>query len=228
MAASRDEAERIVRAGLVSVVGRRVEKPGERFPAGVELRVREAGKHVSRGGGKLEAALDTLGIRVEGRVCLDAGCSTGGFTDCLLQRGAAKVYAVDVGYGQLAWELRTDARVIVQERTNVRALDPASLRPLPSLVVADLSFVALQSVLPSLVNLCAPGGELLVLVKPQFELPAHLVPGGVVTDPGVRERAVEQVGAAARSLGLEARGRVDSPLPGPRGNREIFLAFSRF
>lgn len=215
-------------AGEVSVSGRRIEKPGEQLPHDVELHLRAAARHVSRGGGKLEAALEGFGIEVAGRVCLDAGCSTGGFTDCLLQRGAARVYAVDVGYGQLAWSLRTDPRVVVHERTNIRSLRRSDLDPVPTLVVADLSFVSLRSVLAHLVDLCARPGELVVLVKPQFELPREQVIGGVVKDPALRARAVEAVSAAARELGLEVRGPIESPVPGPEGNRELFLALTRF
>jgi 23S rRNA (cytidine1920-2'-O)/16S rRNA (cytidine1409-2'-O)-methyltransferase len=228
LAATRDEAARIVMAGDVSVSGRRIEKPGEQVPLDVELRVRAAAKHVSRGGGKLEAALDGFGVDVAGRVCLDAGCSTGGFTDCLLQRGAARVYAVDVGYGQLAWSIRNDSRVVVCERTNVRSLRRVDLVPPPTLVVADLSFVSLCSVLPALVDLCARPGELLVLVKPQFELPPAEVAGGVVRDPALRARAVEAVAAAGRGLGLTVRGPIESPVPGADGNHELFLAFACF
>lgn len=227
-AATRDEAARIIMAGDVSVSGRRVDKPGEQLPADVELHVRAAAKHVSRGGGKLEAALDGFAVEVAGRVCLDAGCSTGGFTDCLLQRGAKRVYAVDVGYGQLAWSLRNDPRVVIFERTNIRALRRADLDPPPTLVVVDLSFVSLRSVLPALVDLCERPGELLVLVKPQFELPRALVSGGVVTDPALRARAVEEVAGAARRLDLGVRGPIESPLPGAEGNRELFLALACF
>jgi 23S rRNA (cytidine1920-2'-O)/16S rRNA (cytidine1409-2'-O)-methyltransferase len=228
LAATRDEAARIIMAGHVSVSGRRIEKPGEQVRLDVELHVRAAAKHVSRGGEKLEAALDGFAVEVAGRVCLDAGCSTGGFTDCLLQRGATRVYAVDVGYGQLAWALRTDPRVVLYERTNVRSLRRADLVPPPTLVVADLSFVSLRSLLPILVELCARPGDLVVLVKPQFELPRTLVPGGVVTDPTLRARAVEEVAEAARNLGLGVRGPIASPVPGAEGNRELFLALACF
>jgi 23S rRNA (cytidine1920-2'-O)/16S rRNA (cytidine1409-2'-O)-methyltransferase len=228
LATTRDEAARIVMAGAVSVSGRRIDKPGERVPLDVDLYVRATAKHVSRGGGKLEAALDGFAIEAAGRVCLDAGCSTGGFTDCLLQRGAARVYAVDVGYGQLAWSLRNDPRVVLFERTNVRSLRAADLDPAPSLVVVDLSFVSLREILPALVELCARPGELVVLVKPQFELPRALVPGGVVQDPALRSRAVEQVAASARDLGLAVRGPIESPVPGAEGNRESFLALACF
>jgi 23S rRNA (cytidine1920-2'-O)/16S rRNA (cytidine1409-2'-O)-methyltransferase len=227
LAASRDEAARMVMAGEVSIVGRRIDKPGERVANDVELKVRQSGRHVSRGGGKLEAALDALGVSVAGRVALDAGCSTGGFTDCLLQRGAIKVYAVDVGYGQLAWSLRTDPRVVVYERTNVRSLDPEGLVPPPDLVVADLSFTSLVGVLPALLRLGAEAAELLVLVKPQFELARQQAPGGVVVDAELRREAVDRVAAAAVELGLAVRGRAESSVPGARGNREVFLRLER-
>jgi len=215
-------------AGDVSVSGRRIEKPGEQVAVDVDIRVRATAKHVSRGGGKLEAALDGFGLEVAGRICLDAGCSTGGFTDCLLQRGAARVYAVDVGYGQIAWSLRNDPRVVLYERTNIRSLRRADLVPPPTLVVADLSFVSLRSVLSSLLDLCARPGDLVVLVKPQFELPRALVAGGVVHDPALRARAAEEVAVAARDLGLGVRGPIESPVPGAEGNRELFLALACF
>jgi 23S rRNA (cytidine1920-2'-O)/16S rRNA (cytidine1409-2'-O)-methyltransferase len=160
-------------------------------------------------------------------VCLDAGCSTGGFTDCLLQRGAARVYAVDVGYGQLDWALRRDARVVVMERTNVRTLDPASLDPRPDLVVADLAFISLRAVLGTLSACIAGAGDLVLLVKPQFELERDDVRGGVVTDAALHRRAVDLVAESARATGLHVVGDVSSPLLGPKGNREFFLALAK-
>ncbi len=214
-------------AGRVSTAGRRVEKAGERLAADAEIHVKESSRFVSRGGEKLVAALDAFATNMTGRVCLDAGCSTGGFTHCLLVRGASRVYAVDVGYGQLAWSLRSAARVVAFERTNVRSLERATLVPPPTLVTADLSFVPLRSVLGSLAALAGPSGELLLLVKPQFELDASDVEGGVVHDPALHERAVEIVADAGRALGLDVRGPVVSPLPGRDGNTEFFLAATR-
>lgn len=213
-------------AGRVSTLGRRIEKPGERVDPGIELQIRAAPKYVSRGGEKLEGALRAFDIDVTGWVCLDAGAATGGFTDCLLQRGASKVYAVDVGYGQLAWSLRGDPRVELHERTNIRSIARVVLEPRPVLVVADLSFVTLRSVLADLLAACAPGGQLLLMVKPQFELARNLVAGGVVGDPALRARAAALVEDAARELGLGVRGRADSVLAGPEGNVEIFVSLA--
>jgi 23S rRNA (cytidine1920-2'-O)/16S rRNA (cytidine1409-2'-O)-methyltransferase len=180
--------------------------------------------YVSRGGEKLAAALDGLGIEASGRRCLDAGASTGGFTDVLLSRGAAHVIAVDVGYGQLAWELRADARVTVLERTNVRDLSPETLPYRPSLVAADLSFISLTLAVPALAPLWAAHADLVLLVKPQFEARRDEVgPGGVVRDPEVWRGALERVSAAAASEGAGTVGAMASPLPGPAGNVEFFL-----
>jgi 23S rRNA (cytidine1920-2'-O)/16S rRNA (cytidine1409-2'-O)-methyltransferase len=180
---------------------------------------------VSRGGHKLDGALDVLGFDVAGRVCLDAGASTGGFTDVLLSRGAARVVAVDVGYGQLAWRLRTDPRVVVLERRNVRHLRPADLPSPPAdLVVADLSFISLALVLPALVDVAAATADFVLLVKPQFEAGREAVGrGGVVRDPAAWEAALQRVAAAGEALGLAVAGACVSPLPGPTGNVEFFL-----
>jgi len=221
-----EEARALIMAGSVLTGTLRIDKPGTQIDAAADLSVRAERPYVSRGGTKLEHALDHFGVRIEGRCCLDAGCSTGGFTDCLLSRGAARVLAVDVGYGQLAWKLRQDDRVVVMERTNIRTLDPATLDPRPDLLVADLAFVALRTVLPQLVSLAAPRSELLLLIKPQFELPRADLErgaGGVVTDPCLHDKAVELVEAAAKEAGLSCVGRVDSPVLGADGNREIFL-----
>jgi len=206
------------------MVGRRIEKAGERLARDAELRVKDGSKYVSRGGEKLEAALDAFAMATQSRICLDAGCSTGGFTHCLLERGAARVYAVDVGYGQLAWSLRRDPRVVLFERTNIRSLARDALDPAPTLVVADLSFVPLRSVLPALVDLAGPAGELVLLVKPQFELPRADVTDGIVRDAAARARAVDSVLAALEAHGLGVRGPVASPLAGRDGNVELFVA----
>lgn len=217
-------------AGRVLAGTRRIDKPGAEVEASCDLVVREVEPYVSRGGRKLAHALDHFATEVAGCWCLDAGCSTGGFTDCLLSRGAAHVFAVDVGYGQLAWKLRGDARVTVLERTNVRDLAPTALSPLPEVVVADLAFISLRKVLPRLALLAAPRAVFLLLVKPQFELPredlagAH---GGVVTDPLLHDKAVALVEAAAPVAGLQWRGAVASPLPGADGNREFFVLLDR-
>ncbi len=180
--------------------------------------------YVSRGAHKLAGALDAFGYDPAGLRVLDAGASTGGFTDLLLRRGAAHVVAVDVGYGQLAWSLQTDARVTVVDRTNVRALEPAQVGEPVDLVVADLSFIPLGLVLPALVRCARPDADLLPMVKPQFEVGKEALPsGGVVRDPAQRAAAVRRVAAQAAALGLGVRGVVASPLPGPSGNVEFFL-----
>jgi 23S rRNA (cytidine1920-2'-O)/16S rRNA (cytidine1409-2'-O)-methyltransferase len=183
-----------------------------------------ARRFVSRGGDKLDAALDRFGIDPTGVLALDAGSSTGGFTDCLLQRGAARVTAIDVGYGQLDWRLREDSRVVVMERTNVRELDPASLPYSPDLVTADLSFISLRLALPALARSSAPAAEFVLLVKPQFEAGrADVRGGGVVSDPAVWDRVLREVAAAAREQALEPIGVMASPLLGPAGNAEFLL-----
>ncbi len=213
-------------AGCVLVDGVRACHAGARVKEGAEIVVTGPDhEFVSRGGVKLAAALDAFGIDVTGRVCVDVGASTGGFTDCLLQRGAALVHAVDVGYGQLAWKLRTDPRVRVHERTNMRTLPPRSLDPPASLAVIDASFISLRLLLgPTLAQLVEPA-EIVALVKPQFEVGREKVgKGGVVRDAAAREEAVASVARAAGELGLELRATCPSPLPGAKkGNVELFL-----
>ena len=208
-------------AGDVSGAGRRYTKPGLRLPADTELRVRTAAPYVSRGGEKLAAALDGWPIPVRDRICLDIGASTGGFTDCLLQRGAGSVYAVDVGYGQLAASLRDDPRVVVQERTHVR--DLPALEPTPTLVTIDVSFISATTALAVAAMRAAPRSDVLVLVKPQFESAREAVNDrGVVTQPADRADAVGRVLAWAREHAWRAGGVRISPLRGPAGNREFF------
>jgi 23S rRNA (cytidine1920-2'-O)/16S rRNA (cytidine1409-2'-O)-methyltransferase len=179
---------------------------------------------VSRGGPKLAAALEAFAVDPSGRDCLDAGASTGGFTDCLLQRGARHIVAVDVGYGQLAWELRTDPRVTVLDRTNIRELDPTTLPYRPSLVTADLSFISLRSAIGSLVATAAPRADLVLLVKPQFEAGRDDVgPGGVVADPRVWRRVIDDVADAAAGAGAGVAAVICSPITGPAGNVEFLL-----
>jgi 23S rRNA (cytidine1920-2'-O)/16S rRNA (cytidine1409-2'-O)-methyltransferase len=224
LAPTRSQAEALIRSGRVLVDDVPVEKPGTRVRAGSQLRLRgETRRFVSRGGEKLAGALADLGIDPTGLRCLDLGASTGGFTDCLLQAGAREVVAVDVGYGQLALSVRGDPRVRVLERTNARSLEASTLGGPIDLVTLDLSFISVRLVLPR-VREIAPGAELLVLVKPQFEVGRERVgKGGVVRDEGLRADAVREVSAAAEALGYASAGRADSRLPGPRGNREIFL-----
>lgn len=223
---SRSEAQRLIAEGRVTVGGGPAWKPSTLVAAADDLALTPAGSpYVSRGGEKLAAALDAFGLSVAGRVCLDAGASTGGFTDVLLRRGAAKVTAVDVGYGQLAWSLRTDERVVVLDRTNVRYLQPGDVpSPPPGLVTADLSFISLTRVLAALVRIAAEDADHLLLVKPQFEVgPEAVGRGGVVRDPRVWRRALLQVADAAATEGLGCVGAVPSYPLGPSGNVEFFL-----
>ncbi len=230
LAPSRQRARALVMAGLVVVGDRRVDKPGQRVDPDAEVRVKgEHNPYVSRGGLKLEAALEAFGVDPAGRVCVDVGASTGGFTDCLLQHGARRVYAVDVGYGQLAWRLRQDARVVSLERRNIRTLDPEEIPEPADLVVVDTSFISLRLVLPRVWDLLVPGGEVVTLVKPQFEVGReHVGKGGVVRDPGLREQALRSVLDAARDLGFEVLGTVESPVPGAKkGNVELLAHLRR-
>jgi 23S rRNA (cytidine1920-2'-O)/16S rRNA (cytidine1409-2'-O)-methyltransferase len=226
LASSRTSAAASVRAGLVRLGpgGRRAEKPGQLVAEDAELLVTERPRYVSRGGVKLENALRALEVPVAGRACLDVGASTGGFTDCLLQHGAGRVIALDVAYGQLDWRLRQDPHVAVVERTNARHLRPDDLPYVPELATIDVSFISLAKVLPALARCLAPAGEVLALVKPQFELGRERVgKGGVVRDPAERRDALVAVGRAARQLGLQPVGFASSGLPGPKGNRETFI-----
>ncbi|CAA9306673.1 MAG: 23S rRNA (cytidine(1920)-2'-O)-methyltransferase @ 16S rRNA (cytidine(1409)-2'-O)-methyltransferase [uncultured Frankineae bacterium] len=210
----------------MTVAGQTASKASTAVEAGTPLVVSspEGPSYVSRGGHKLAGALDAFGYDPAGKRALDAGASTGGFTDVLLRRGAAHVVAADVGYGQLAWALQTDARVTVLDRTNVRALEPEQVGAPVELVVCDLSFIPLGLVLPALVRCAAPDADLMPMVKPQFEVGRERLPsGGVVRDPGLRAQAVREVARQAAELGLGARGVTASPLPGPSGNVEYFL-----
>ncbi|MGA5305798.1 TlyA family RNA methyltransferase [Nucisporomicrobium flavum] len=232
LARSREQAAALVAAGRVQVRGTVAAKVATMIdPADPVVVTGEdpADEYVSRGSHKLAGALKAFaGLTVRGRRCLDAGASTGGFTDVLLRGGAAHVYAVDVGYGQLAWPLRTDERVTVMERTNVRTLIPDMLGGPVQLTVADLSFISLRLVLPALAACTAPDGDLALMVKPQFEVGKERVgSGGVVRDPLLRAEAVVDVAAAAAEQGLGVAGVAASPLPGPSGNVEFFVWFRR-
>ncbi len=226
---SREQARRAVMAGAVAVDGRREDKPGRAVAEDAELELlapREP--FVSRGGRKLAAALDHFGVDPAGAVCLDVGASTGGFTDCLLQRGARRVYAVDVGYGQLDYKLRRDPRVVVMERVNARHLTADALPEPADLVTLDLSFISIVKVVPALLPHLAEGGRLLPLVKPQFEAGrAQVGRGGVVRDAAVRRSVVEERIADLAAMGLAARGSFESPVPGASGNVEFFVLFGR-
>lgn len=229
LVASRDRAQRLILAGEVIVNGQRADKPGTlvAFDASIEVRGHDI-PFVSRGGLKLEAALSHWRIDVRDKIGADIGASTGGFTDCLLQRGARRVYAIDVGYGQLAWSLRQDPRVVLFERANVRNFDPTALADLADIVVIDVSFISLELVLPTAVRLLGATGIVLPMVKPQFEVGKGQVgKGGVVRDPALRQAAVDKVVACAQDLGLYCLGQVESGTPGPKGNIEIFLHLTK-
>jgi 23S rRNA (cytidine1920-2'-O)/16S rRNA (cytidine1409-2'-O)-methyltransferase len=220
LAETRSQAQALVLAGRVP--GHT--KAGEQVDETAELDVSAGARFVSRGGEKLAHALAELDVDVTGADCLDVGASTGGFTDCLLQAGAARVIALDVGYGQLHPRLRSNPRVTVLERTNVRSLDCASLPYRPNFVTADVSFISLAKALPPALACAAPGWRALVLVKPQFEAgPADVGKGGVVRDPAVRARVLDAIAAQVPEWGARLEGVVDSGLPGPKGNRELFL-----
>jgi 23S rRNA (cytidine1920-2'-O)/16S rRNA (cytidine1409-2'-O)-methyltransferase len=231
LARSREHAVELIAAGRVAVAGRAATKPATGVDAATPVVVRtdpDQPSWVSRGAHKLLGALEAFPVTVTGRRALDAGASTGGFTEVLLRRGAREVVAVDVGYGELAWSLRTDDRVHVHERTNVRSLTPEAIGGPVDLVVADLSFISLRLVLPALTACATEAADLLPMVKPQFEVGRErLGSGGVVRDPGYRADAVRTVAAAAAALGWGTAGVVASPLPGPAGNVEFFLWLRR-
>jgi 23S rRNA (cytidine1920-2'-O)/16S rRNA (cytidine1409-2'-O)-methyltransferase len=228
LAESRTKAQALIMAGQVLVDDLPVDKAGTRVREGADVRVRGvARRYVSRGGDKLAGALADLAVDPAGRICLDVGASTGGFTDCLLQQGAARVHAVDVGYGQLDAKLRNDPRVVVLERTNARNLEASMIPDAIELVVADVAFISLRLVVPALAAV-APRAEWLLLVKPQFEVGREQVgKGGVVRDDALRAAAVESVRGSAEALGWREIGRADSRVAGPKGNREIFLHLRR-
>jgi 23S rRNA (cytidine1920-2'-O)/16S rRNA (cytidine1409-2'-O)-methyltransferase len=225
LAPSRERARALILAGEVLAGDQPVTKAGALLDGGVELRLRSAPMpYVSRGGLKLAHGLAIFGVDVAGRVALDVGASTGGFTDCLLQRGAARVYCVDVGHGQLDWKIASDPRVVVRDRTNIR-LAPPDLLPEPvDLVTIDVSFISLRLVLPALVPLARPGSPLVALVKPQFEVGRALVgKGGIVRDEGARAQALADVAAAASGFGYTVLGQTTSPITGGKGNVEFLL-----
>lgn len=225
LAPTREKAQALILAGQISVNGRVMEKAGTlvRPDARIEL-VGKPLRYVSRGGIKLEGILADLGLDPTGKVCLDIGASTGGFTDCLLQHGARKVFAVDVGRGQLDWKLRCDPRVVVLEGKNARYLKFADLGERMDLITIDVAFISVSKILPAALQFAHPGTAWLILVKPQFELtPRQVGKGGIVRDPALQQQAVEKVARAATSLGLDVRGSHASHLAGAEGNREFFL-----
>ena len=232
LVATRSRAQAVLLAGQVRVGhgdgARRDRRPGEQVAVDIDIELERGPRYVSRGGEKLAGALDAFGVDPSGRVCLYVGASSGGFSDCLLQRGARRVYALDVGRGQLAEALRQDERVVSMERTHAARLDPAAEDPLrlpeqAGLVVADVSFISLTRLLRGMAAHAAPGGDILPMVKPQFELSPAQVPKGVVRDPEARALAVARVRDHARELGLEVVAEAESVLVGPSGNHEFFL-----
>ncbi len=224
---SREKARRAVMAGTVTVDGRRIDKPGTPTPDGAELALLGSSEpFVSRAGRKLAPALDHFAVDPKGWICLDVGASTGGFTDCLLQRGATRVYALDVGYGQLDYRLRKDPRVVVKERVNARYLAPDDLPERCHLITVDVSFISLTKVVPALLAHLSPDGLLLALIKPQFEAGRRQVgKGGIVRDPVVRREVIASRVNDLEQLGLRIVGTLDSPVPGVGGNREALALF---
>jgi 23S rRNA (cytidine1920-2'-O)/16S rRNA (cytidine1409-2'-O)-methyltransferase len=224
---SRETARGMILAGRVYVNDRKVDKPGTKVDPASEIEVRgPATKYVSRGGEKLEAALSAFTINLRDKATLDVGASTGGFTDCMLQHGARKVYAVDVGYGQFAWSLRTDPRVVVIERTNIRHVRPDLLPEKVDFAAVDVAFISLKLVLEPVISLMKEESDLVTLIKPQFEAGREQVSkGGVVRDPAVHEQVVSSVVDFAVSIGLAFDGTIESPLLGPAGNREFLAHF---
>ena len=221
LAESRERAKAVIMSGSVFVDGNRADKPGVQVAADANVEVRGGLEYVSRGGRKLEKALKTFGVSPEGKVCVDCGASTGGFTDCLLKNGAGLVYAIDVGYGQLAWSIRTDPRVVTMERTNIRYVTPDMLEAKPELAVIDVSFISLALVLPVIRELLTQDGEAICLIKPQFEAGRDKVgKKGVVRDPRTHRSVLEAFIQDAAGLGFLVRGLTYSPVRGPEGNIE--------
>ena len=225
---SREQAQRLILAGEVSVKDQVISKPGTKVDDSLPVTVRNKPKYVSRGGLKLEGALKAFPVPAEGKICLDIGSSTGGFTDCLLQNGALRVHAVDVGTNQLVWKLRNDPRVVVKEQFNARYMTPEDLGEKVQLIVSDVSFISLTKILPAAYACLEEGGDLLVLIKPQFELqPEDIGPGGIVRDPELHQRAVDKIhDFVVNELHREWMGVADSPIKGMEGNKE-FLAWLR-
>jgi 23S rRNA (cytidine1920-2'-O)/16S rRNA (cytidine1409-2'-O)-methyltransferase len=229
LAESRAKAQRLILAGAVQADGQPAGKPGQEFPASVVLTVAAAERFVGRGGEKLEKAFEVFALDVRDKVCLDVGASTGGFTDCLLQHGAAKVFAVDVGKGQLHWKLRQDPRVVMMEQVNARYLKPGDLDAAPAFAAVDVSFISLTKVLPAVNTILCRGATLVTLIKPQFEAGRKEVcRGGVVRDAAVHERVVAKIREFGETeLGLIWQGVCESPIRGPAGNIEFLVCFGK-
>ena len=225
LAESREKAKAVIMSGIVYVDGQKEDKAGASFPETVQIEVRGSTlKYVSRGGLKLEKAMTCFGVTLEGKICMDVGASTGGFTDCMLQNGAVKVYAVDVGHGQLAWKLRNDERVVCMEKTNIRYVTPESVADKIRFVSIDVSFISLTKVLGAVKALMEPDGEVVCLIKPQFEAGREKVgKKGVVREKSVHLEVIEKVAAFAGSIGFEAQHLELSPIKGPEGNIEYLL-----
>ena len=228
LAETRTQAQAIILAGQVFSAEKRLEKPGQLVSVDATISLKAQPKYVSRGGLKLEAALDQFGIVVEGRTCIDIGASTGGFTDCMLQRGADRVVALDVGYGQLDWKIRQDPRVEVREKVNARYLEPSDFDTQFDLAVIDVSFISLTLILPVALSLITTQGAIVALIKPQFEVGREEVgKGGIVRDPGAQRRVVKEIAVFAQGIGLEVRGTIESPILGADGNREFLTHFQQ-
>ena len=223
---SREKARALILAGQVLVDGQKIDKAGQRVGGSTRIEVLAQPRYVGRGGLKLEAALDHFAIPVGGKTCLDVGASTGGFTDCLLQRGAARVYAIDVGTGQLNWKLRNDPRVVAAEQVNARYLSREHVPEPIDLAVCDVSFISITMILPAVARLLAPNAEMVILVKPQFELAKHQVGrGGIIRDPALHQQACRRVEESVRELGFESQI-IPCPVLGAEGNQE-FLLYAR-
>jgi 23S rRNA (cytidine1920-2'-O)/16S rRNA (cytidine1409-2'-O)-methyltransferase len=229
LVSSRERAKALIAAGKVLVDQQKVDKPGATVRVEAELQLTAQLPYVSRGGQKLEGALGAFGIDPGGMVVMDVGASTGGFTDCILQRGAKKVYAVDVGYGQLAWKLRNDPKVVNLERTNIRYLKRGAVEEEGvDLILIDTSFISIEKFLAHLLEFLKEGGGVLGLIKPQFEVgKGEVGKGGVVKDPVLHQKTIDRISAFSRELGLRVLGVVESPLLGPKGNKEFFVYLSR-
>jgi 23S rRNA (cytidine1920-2'-O)/16S rRNA (cytidine1409-2'-O)-methyltransferase len=229
LVASRERARAVIMAGQVVVNDHAVDKAGAQVDMLADVRLKgEDIPYVSRGGLKLAGALQMFTINVHGRIAIDVGASTGGFTDCLLQNGAAKIYAVDVGYGQLAWSLREDPRVVNLERTNIRQLTPERLHEVPDLAVIDASFISLEKVLPATLSLLAEQADIIALIKPQFEVGKGRVgKGGVVRDPDLHDEVVARIKLIAIEHGCQVKAVAESPILGPKGNREFFIQLQK-
>lgn len=227
LAPSREKAQALILAGDVFIDGQKADKPGRPVKAESVLEVRAEPRYVSRGGLKLEAGLATFAVKPQGRICLDVGTSTGGFTDCLLQHGALRVHCVDTGAGQIHWKLRTDPRVVLHEQLNARYLQPGDIGEPVSLIVCDVSFISVTLLLPALIGVLEPAGEMIILVKPQFEVGRENVgKGGIVREPELHAQALHRVCTALESAGFHTLS-ADSPILGAEGNRELLVHASR-